>query len=71
MTYAGGGMPDRYASNGEFIPGEWRRFERPEESGTEDMPSPYLPPTAINIRNEFKEYFSSAEGELSWQYQFI
>lgn len=69
--YAGGGMPDRYACDGEFIPGEWRRFAQVEESGTEDMPSQYMPPTATAIREEFKEYFTSIDGELPWQYKFI
>lgn len=70
-AYAGGGMPDRYTSEGEFIPGEWRRLAQSEESGTEDMPSQYMPPTAIAIREELKEYFTSIDGELPWQYRFI
>lgn len=70
-SYAGGGMADRYDSDGELIPGEWRRFPVEEIRGTEDLPSPYLPPKAIEIRNELKEYFMSVEGELPWQYKFI
>lgn len=66
------GMADRYGSDGKFVPGQWRQGDTEDPmQGTEELPSPYTPENAKEIRQEFESYFVSATGELSWQYQHI
>lgn len=66
------GMPDRYDTSGNFVPGQWRQGDIQESmQGTEELPSSYTPENAKEIRLEFESYFVSAIGELSWQYQHI
>lgn len=69
-SYISSTMIDRYDDNGALIPGRWRNNSMPESFAAEEsIPTPYIPNTAKEIREEFAQYFVSVEGELSYQYQ--
>lgn len=36
-----------------------------------EIATPYVPDKAKVIREEFEQFFMSADGELRWQYQHI
>ena len=68
--------PPRYIDGedggGNFIGGAWR--EEPSPSGLEplrSMGSNNYAMSASSIRDTFKDYFSSAAGEVSWQHQHV
>lgn len=59
--------------NGEIEPASWRQEGLPynnllplPQQGSNNYCS-----TAKEIRDEFRDYFNSPEGEVTWQYQFI
>ena len=57
---------------GNFIGGAWR--EEPSPSGLEpqrNVGSNHYAMSASSIRYTFKDYFSSAAGEVSWQHQHV
>jgi hypothetical protein len=61
-------------NNGEFIPGSWRTEGFPESSmhlfqRSNGVKNPCI--TAKQVRENFKNYFMSSEGEVPWQYKHI
>lgn len=72
-NYAPPGTFDREERCG-LIPGSWREEGAPETS-LHSMGSTNIQRnasyTAKEVRDHFKDYFMSTEGELTWQYQYI
>lgn len=71
--YAPNGTFDRYDSNGDVIPGDWRNvtigsIETMYPLQREAHPDP--PPSAKEVQKEFTEYFVD-EGEEEWQYKHL
>lgn len=65
-------MLDQYTSDDNIIEGSWRR-EQPEQTmyPLERNAHRYIAENANNVREEFKEYFMSAIGEVHWQFKYI
>lgn len=71
--YAPLGTFDKEDQSG-FIPGNWREEGNPQTSlhsmGNTNVQR-NASSTTKEIREQFKSYFMSTEGELTWQYQYI
>ena len=72
-VYAPPGFFDTEVEDGSLVPGTWRNesslassfFDlRQQGSNSHSL-------DAVDIRNEFKTYFVSSEGEVAWQYRHI
>lgn len=70
--YAPVGTMDQYTTDGSIIEGSWRR-EHPENTmyPLERVVPRYIADNANNVREEFKEFFMSADGEVPWQFKYI
>ena len=71
--YCPAGYIDHEDALGNFIPGDWRT-EEGRSTGLTRIPrvgSNSYSQSAANIRNSYKEYFLTSEGELEWQYRHV
>ena len=71
-VYCPPGFVDTESSDGYVVSGRWR--EDSMAQGLEQVcsfGSNFHSQTAANIRDTFKNYFSSPPGEVSWQYQHV
>ena len=71
--YCPPGYVDHEDPLGNFIPGDWR-VESGQSGGLSRIPqvgSHSFSRSAASIRDSFKQYFSSPEGELEWQYRHV
>ena len=71
--YLPSGFVDCQSNSGEIVPGDWRN-EIGEGSSFESLSrsrSNRYPDDVAQIRNNFKNYFNSPEGWLSWQVDYV
>lgn len=71
-VYTTAGSVDQYGYDGAMIEGSWRR-DAPDHTmyPLERDPGRYISYNAKKVREEFENYFTSANGELPWQYKYI
>lgn len=71
-NYAPIAFVDQYSDNGTVIEGGWRRQVAGNSMPPlESLANRYISDNANNVREEFKEYFMSVEGEVPWQFRQI
>ena len=72
--YCPSGFADSYSEDGALIGGRWRNLV-PDDSifysdiGSQNLGRPKQ--GSLDIRNHFKDYFSSTQGKLEWQDEAI
>lgn len=69
--YATDNVFDREDGNGEIVPGSWRIEGLPDNNllSLPQQGSNNYCNTAKEIRDEFRDYFNSPDGEVPWQYK--
>ena len=72
--YVPAGFVDSEDSNGNLIPGDWRKNFNNNNGAFENL-APYRgsrsKPTALDIRDALKDYVNSEEGSVSWQVDYV
>lgn len=61
---------DREDADGNFIPGSWRKDQTDNLISLQHRPHG-VSLKASEVRETFKNYFMTPEGEIPWQYKFI